>query len=121
MGRPAVYVSSTLALATLELLVHLKDTRPFSAYAVFQVTIPDQLIDSVNVADLPSRWSASPAPPELQALGDAWITSERSAVLRVPSAVVRVEFNYILNPKHPDFSKLVIGPQQAFELDERLR
>ena len=53
-------------------------------------------------------------------IGDSWATSRRSAVLRVPSAVIETEYNYLLNPAHPDFARISIGTPNAFELDLRL-
>ena len=122
-GRLAVYTSGTVALATLELLVHLDSAAPLAAYVLFAVTIPEETISFVDPASLPRDWRASPAPAALRALGDRWLEEGRSAVLRVPSAVVGavgVEFNYLLNPAHPDFRLITIGPEQAYDLDDRL-
>lgn len=123
VGRPAVYTSGTVALATLEMLVHLDSAAPLAAYVLFAVTIPEKTISVVDPMALPRDWRTSPAPAALRALGDRWLEEGRSAVLRVPSAVVGavgVEFNYLLNPAHPDFHLVTIGPEQAYDLDERL-
>jgi len=53
-------------------------------------------------------------------MGDAWIKSGRPAALRVPSVIVPGEFNYLLNPRHPDFSNLKFGEPAAFLFDPRL-
>jgi RES domain-containing protein len=53
-------------------------------------------------------------------LGDYWIDNELSAVLRVPSAVVPAESNYLLNPRHLDFAQIATGDPVTFEFDERL-
>jgi RES domain-containing protein len=87
------------------------------------VTIPEETISVVDPVSLPRDWRASPAPAALRALGDRWLEEGRSAVLRIPSAVVGavgVEFNYLLNPAHPDFRLITIGPEQAYDVDERL-
>ena len=123
VGRSAVYTSGTVALATLELLVHLDSAAPLAAYVLFAVTIPEDTISIVDPASLPRDWRASPAPGALRTLGDRWLEEGRSAVLRVPSAVVGgvgLEFNYLLNPAHPDFRLITIGPEQAYDLDDRL-
>ncbi|MGH7614190.1 MAG: RES family NAD+ phosphorylase [Gemmatimonadales bacterium] len=123
VGRSAVYTSGTVALATLELLVHLDSAAPLAAYVLFAVAIPEQTVSVLDPISLPRNWRASPAPAALRALGDRWLEESRSAVLRVPSAVVGavgVEFNYLLNPAHPDFHRITIGPEQAYDLDERL-
>jgi len=119
-GRPAVYVSTTVALAVLEMLVHLGDVAPLPAYVLFELSIPEELISAVDIGVLPRNWPDSPPPPALQAIGDEWLDSGRSAVLRVPSAVARIEFNYLLRPAHADFRKIGIGAQRPFALDRRL-
>ena len=122
VGQSAVYTSSTVALATLELLVHLDSAAPLAAYVLFGVTIPETVVSIVDPVSLPRDWRASPAPAALQALGDRWLEEGRSAVLRVPSAVVGavgVEFNYLLNPAHLDFHLITIGPEQPYDVDER--
>jgi DNA-binding winged helix-turn-helix (wHTH) protein len=49
------------------------------------------------------------------------VAESRSAVLRVPSIVVDGEFNYVLNPRHPDFARLEIGESLEFSFDPRSR
>jgi RES domain-containing protein len=120
VGRPAVYLSGTIALATLELLVHLNDARPLSSYALFEVTLADELITPVDLARLPSNWTDFPAPSQLQLIGTKWLDKRTSAVLRVPSAIVKLEHNYILNPQHRDYGRITMGPQQPFDFDDRL-
>jgi RES domain-containing protein len=123
VGRSAVYTSSTVALATLEMLVHLDSAAPLAAYVLFAVAIPEETISVVDPVTLPGDWRASPASAALRALGDRWLGEGRSAVLQVPSAVVGavgVEFNYLLSPAHADFHLITIGPEQPYDLDERL-
>ncbi len=120
VGRPAVYTSSTVALATLELLVHLDSSKPLSAYSLFEIGIPEALVVGIDVAALPDTWRDFPAPPELRAIGDAWLDGREAAVLQVLSAVTAVELNYLLNPEHLDFRRITIGPRQPHEIDPRL-
>ena len=56
----------------------------------------------------------------MQQLGDGWLNAGASAVLEVPSAVVEIESNYLLNPAHPDFRRIQIGEPSHFEFDLRL-
>jgi len=122
VGRSAVYTSSTVALATLELLVHLDSAAPLAAYVLFAVAIPEETVSVIDQVTLPKYWRASPAPAALRALGDRWLEEGRSAVLQVPSAVVGavgVEFNYLLNPAHADFPLITIGRKQPYDLDDR--
>ncbi len=118
-GLSVVYVAETAALAALEMLVHL-DPGFLPEYVRIPCVFNEALVVDLDRNQLPANWQSSPAPTELQQLGDAWLKSGSSAILRVPSAVVDIESNYLLNPLHPDFARIEIGPASAFEFDVRL-
>ena len=120
-GRRAVYTSATVSLATLEIIVWLETATPLAAYSLFRVTIPESLITTLDRGRLPRDWASYPAPPVLQALGDAWLDRGRTPALRVPSAIVPSEFNYVLAPEHPEFRRIRVGPVKPYALDPRLR
>lgn len=119
-GRRVVYTADSAALAALELLVHLQSNAVLSQYVVIPCRFPRRLITTIDIGALPANWSASPAPADVQRLGDAWLTSRRTAVLSVPSAVIETERNYLLNPRHPDFASILIEPARPFAFDPRL-
>lgn len=119
-GVAVVYTASSRSLAALELLVHLGAADILSRYSVCSATFDEQLVEPLEIADLPSDWRADPAPAELSALGDEWARSARSVALQAPSVIVPGESNYLLNPLHPDFHKVVIGDTEPFEFDPRL-
>ncbi len=119
-GRPAINTAESRALALAEILVHLESAQVLSRYVVFQVEIDASYIVGVDVGALPKHWRQEPAPRWLQAIGDDWLASGKSAVLCVPSAIVTGEFNYLLNPLHPDFSKLRIHGPERFPINTRL-
>jgi RES domain-containing protein len=119
-GTPLIYTAESKSLAVLEILVHLDSPDLLRKYVLFEVKIEDPLVTHLDPASLPKDWRQDPPPPDAQKLGDEWASSAHSAVLRVPSAIVTGEFNYLLNPRHPDFNKLKIGPPQSFFLDPRL-
>lgn len=118
-GTPVVYVSDTRALCLLEVLAGLVSVKPVQSYVLIPVTFEDSLVLSVEPTDLPSEWRQSPPPPSTQRIGDDWADNLTSAILRVPSAIVP-EFNYLLNPVHPDFRRIQIGSHQDFTVDSRL-
>jgi RES domain-containing protein len=120
-GRRAVYTSATVALATLEMLAHLDSTEVLTAYALFEISFADDLVERLDPKRLPAAWEAYPAPASLMALGDAWLDAGRLPILRVPSAIVGVEFNFVLNPVHPKFRRISIGPMRPYRVDRRLR
>lgn len=119
-GKLVIYTAESRALALTEILVHLESAGMLSRYVVFEVEIDARYVAHFELRDLPKNWRAEPAPKRLQALGDEWLDSAKSAVLRVPSAVVGGEFNYLLNPSHPDFTKLRIHGPEKFRIDKRL-
>lgn len=119
-GVRMVYTAGSTSLALLELLVHLRNTEALRAFSLCSVKFEERLVSSLDRATLPKDWRKSPAPVSLQALGDDWISSRASVVLRVPSAVVDDESNYLINPEHRDFRRLEISTPKPFDLDARL-
>ncbi len=121
VGTPLIYVASSLSLATLELLVHLEDYSTIQGlYVVIPVDFNETLVTTLAASELSSCWNAPVLNSETQLIGDRWAASLSSVALSVPSAVTANEVNYLLNPIHPDFSKLLIGTPQSLELDPRL-
>ena len=119
-GRLAVYTSSSVALALLELLVHLDVAHALPALSVFRVDFADELLEIVTASDLPSGWRAARGVTATRRVGDAWLGAARTPVLAVPSAIVPQELNYVLNPAHPGFARLAVGSAAPFRLDRRL-
>lgn len=107
-----VYASSTLSLAMLELLVHLEADDILSEfYCRISVLFPKK--ETLKIGDLPTHWNTDPPPAFTRALGDAWIKGATSLALVVPSAIVPVENNYLINPQHPAYKKVKIGKPEA--------
>ena len=120
-GVPVVYLAGTLELAELEVLVNLTTDQLLGSYVAFRVTVPANLIETLPYDALPADWRRDPAPRSARAVGDEWARSGRSAVLRVPSAVVPSSANYLVNPAHPAAGRLgVEGPFDPL-LDLRLK
>ena len=120
-GTRMIYAAGSLALAVLEMLVHLDDDDLILAYSYIVADIPAELILSVKAfRQLPKNWSVSPTPASLQQLGDDWVREQVSAVLEVPTAIVPREKNYLLNPAHADFAKIKLENPKRFVFDERL-
>jgi len=118
-GIPLVYTAATQSLAMLEMLVQDEPLR--ARYVTIEARIPSGVkIERVKVEDLPSDWRSIAAREQLRAIGTDWATKRTAAVLAVPSAVIPAEFNYLLNPLHPDFRRIRVGKPQRFETDLRL-
>jgi RES domain-containing protein len=120
-GVRVVYVAGSAALATLEILVHVSE--PDDLYRTPFVLIPvDFAPDLVTEPPpLPPGWYEDPSPVAAAAIGDKWVESQTSVLLKVPSAVIHSEFNYLINPAHPRFGELVIGHAEPFQFDSRLK
>ncbi len=114
-----IYASRTKSLAVLETLVHLNPPVHFK-YVAFCLQFEESLLEKVSPLNLPSDWAAEPPELSSKVIGDVWVRKARSAILEVPSVVIPGEPNYILNPAHSDFSKIIIGKPEPFTLDPRL-
>ena len=120
-GLQMVYTSSSLSLATLEVLVHLEDPESFARlFSWIPVEIREEFVERLDTAVLTAGWSAAEANPASQAVGDSWLRSRRTAVLAVPSVVTPGEWNYLLNPAHPQFPEILVGTPTPFRPDPRL-
>jgi len=116
-GHRAVYTSESLALASLEVFVHA-ETNNIPLVAI-RAQIPDPLIAEIPAEQLPQNWQDTEAYPQLQAIGDLWLQELAAPILKVPSAIVPVEYNYILNPTHPGLH-ILTEPPVTFQFDRRM-
>jgi RES domain-containing protein len=117
-GVAMVYLSSSAALAALEYLVHLEPGMLPRDLVLLTVEIPDDIEPNVMDPLLPD-WNQYPAPNGCQAAGDEWVRSAQSTVILVPSVVVPMENNILLNPAHPDNQRIKIVETTPFPMDAR--
>lgn len=117
LGQPMVYCASSLALAAMEVLVHLppKMRRKGALPPLLAVAldVPDALITGSGV-------SSGLIEAESRALGNAWLLSASSLGLMVPSRVIPLERNVLLNPRHPAMAKVEVALTEPFVFDDRL-
>lgn len=118
-GTRIVYTAESLSVATLELLVHMPRPR-IPEFMAIRCSFEERFVHVLEYTKLPENWSDPIAPLSLRSFGDEWARNHVSAVMRVPSAVTLVEFNYLLNPEHSDFASIEIGEPRPFSLDLRL-
>jgi RES domain-containing protein len=119
-GNTVVYTAEHASLALLELLMHLGSSRDLSNYVIIPCSFDDTLIEQLDIRKLPRNWSISPPQVDVQHIGDEWLHEARTAVLQVPSAVLPIEHNYLINPHHPDYSRINIAEPEPLFLDSRL-
>jgi RES domain-containing protein len=117
----AVYASEHLSMAAQEKFIHLPKPLPRgSRFVRFCLDFGNVAVMQLQAADLPPDWQAEPVPVSTQVLGDAWLAAGRTAILAVPSVLIPEERNYVLNPTHPDFSRIEISVAEPFVFDPRL-
>jgi RES domain-containing protein len=121
-GVPMVYCAGSLALASLEVFVHLDpDDWPDDLVSI-AAEVPDELLtDTVDPKSLPSGWNKIPPHPRCGTRGTAWAKAAGGVALIVPSAIIPNEKNVLLNPKHADMARVVRHPPQRFTFDPRMR
>ena len=120
VGTAVVYAAESLALAQLEILVNLPTEQLLATYAAFRLRFDEALIEVWPVDELPANWRDNPAPQSTKNIGDRWVQVAQSLVLAVPSAVVPAESNFLINPNHPDFSRLELTGPMDPQMDPRL-
>ena len=119
-GVPVVYKSSSRALCVVEVAVHLPLGLVPEDYVLVALTWQDLEVLKVDPGTLPDDWNALPHQDATQQIGDAWVKEGRYPVMQVPSAVVAGEFNYLINPAHPEARGVQIVSVEPFGLDRRL-
>lgn len=115
-GRPALYTSSSLSLAALEILAHTDKTMPPVNMAYAKIYVPDRAL-GMKIFRLPSGKS------EIEC-GSLWLKENKELMLKVPSVILPYEyeheFNLILNPRNPEYKKVFVSEVHDFSFDVRL-
>lgn len=120
-GKYVIYTASNRALACLENLVHRSGEGLNKNFKLTVIEVPDYVsLKKVEADNLPGNWHEVSSAPVCRTIGDKWIDSGSSLLLSVPSAIIRDEFNVLINPAHPGFGKLSIKKVINFDFDRRL-
>lgn len=122
---PMVYASTSLALAALELFVHLEPGQAPGDLVYLAAELPQgEPSRTLQSADLPPAWWTDGAVAATRELGDGWIRTQlagrSSLALLVPSVPIHAEWNVLVNPLHPRMSELKADPPQPFVFDARM-
>ena len=113
-----LYTGEFISLSILESLVHLRRTDlPLKQY-LLRIQIPDIAFQDILLSKLKADWQQHIS--YTQWIGDQFITGSENLVLKVPSAIVPQEHNFLINPFHKDFKKVKITGSELLELDKRL-
>lgn len=124
-GVPVVYTASNVSLAVLETIVHTNvGALPLNRY-LLEIDVPERVWQAAEepakLGTLPAVWNSLPIAKETLDFGDAWIREKRSLLLFVPSVVVPMENNVLINPLHPDAAQIKILSAKQFRYDSRIR
>jgi len=125
-GQFVIYTGGSLALSCLEKLAHTTGTSLYSGnFSVTMYRVPDHLkIKEIKLTELLKKntdWTRVINYPYTQGIGDRWLAERETAVLKVPSAIIDLEYNYLFNPSHPDFGQIKIVAIKPFTFDTRLK
>lgn len=120
-GTAILYTSESIALCTVEIAVHMPLGIVPKDYYLVRIEIPDDVsIKTLSEADMPADWKSFPHANSTQELGDNFVQQQEHLVLKVPSATVQGNYNFLVNPYHPEFNKVKVIDTAIFEFDKRL-
>lgn len=121
-GTPVVYASDSPAGALLEIIVHTAASSVVRhPHVLFSVHFdPDRHLLVLDPDRCPDDWRALRWPHSTQRIGTRWFRDRDSVVLQVPSVIVPLHRNYLINPEHPLFPELQVDGPFAFDIDPRL-
>jgi RES domain-containing protein len=117
VGTRAAYASSTRSLAALEYLAHVDSDELPSDLVFVGIAFHDDLLER---GDPPTGWELLGSSVAID-YGQTWLSSSTFPILAVPSAIVKAERNFVINPVHARARKLVVdGGLEEFFFDRRL-
>ena len=116
-----VYTSESRALALLEYTVNVNIDDIPRALSFTAIEIPDDDMLPLGLADLPGNWNAAPAPTNTKQFGTVILKKNQHLVVKIPSAVIPAEFNYLINPLHSNIVRCKILSVSDFVYDVRIK
>jgi RES domain-containing protein len=121
IGIEIIYTAANRSLAMAEVAVHFSVATAPPDYKMVTIYIPDDIsMKTISIKDLPSDWAVFPHSDSTKMFGDKFIADNKYCVLKIPSAVTKGDFNYLMNPRHPEFSRIKIIDIEDFRFDSRL-
>ena len=119
IGVPVLYTSEHISLAVLEILVNTNTNLIPLSYYLFKIDIPDAVpLLAITKEKLKKDWKDDIG--YTQWMGTEFCKAGKALFLKVPSAVIDEECNFIFNPLHKDFKKLKVVSAKKFHFDKRL-
>lgn len=121
VGVELIYTAANRSLAMAEVAVHFSLATIPEDYLMMTIFIPDNVsVKKMNVSDLPDDWNIFPHPSSTQSIGDRFVVENKFCVLQIPSSVTAGDYNFLINPKHPEFTRIKIIDKVKFPFDKRI-
>ena len=121
IGTPCIYTSATRSLSLLEYSCHASLHLVPRALSFITYKVPDHSILSLELAALPGDWKKEPHPVSGRDIGTKYLQENKTLLIRIPSVVIEEEYNYIINPLHPDMNKVSILDIKDYSFDLRVK
>lgn len=121
-GVPVVYCAESRALAVTEIIAYTPPGLIPEAYVLNIIETPDapEYRYALQADELPKDWERYPHGKETKFLGDRLLKERQYLLIQVPSALIQGEFNYLINPLHPQFPLIKTAEVLPFNFNERL-
>lgn len=121
VGVELIYTAANRSLAMAEVAVHFSLATLPGDYVMMTIYIPDSVsVLKQNEKSLPDNWNVFPHHSSTQAIGDQFVRDNNHCVLQVPSAVTKGDYNFLINPNHPEYGKIKIVETEKFPFDKRI-
>ena len=121
VGVELIYTAANRSLAMAEVAVHFTLATLPGDYMMISIFVPDDIsLQKLNVSDLPKDWNKFPHPTSTQLIGDKFVADNKYCVLQIPSSVTRGDYNFLINPNNPDFTRIKIIDIVNFPFDDRI-
>ena len=117
-GNAVLYCSCSVSLSLLELFIHKASYDEIKTNLLLTIEVPEGPVKSLSNSGLKKSWQADI--DYCRFIGDSWLGSGESLLLKLPSAIIPREYNMLINPAHPDFKKVAVASELFFEFDARL-
>lgn len=117
-GNAVLYCSFAISLSLLELLIHKASYDEIKTNFLLSIKVPDTGVKTLSGKRLKKNWQSDI--DYCRFIGDSWLGSGESLLLKLPSAIIPEEYNVLVNPAHPDFKSVSVVSAYLFEFDARL-
>ncbi len=119
-GTRVIYFSEHISLAKLEVLANSVFLPKNMCLLTIEVSA-DIAIKKIDLDELPKNWESYPHPDSLKRITSAWIKESKTLLLKIPSVQSPTEYNYLLNPVHPEMKKVKLFSIEQLKFDQRLK